>query len=83
MWSAIACDMSSSPHETTFFFSRESICKATAIPVAFYPHFKDWYDQVAANDQHDLVLRKLADNGSGRNPSPPEATAGAGSKPEP
>ena len=77
------CDMSLSARETTFLFSRESICKATAIPVAFYPHFKAWYDQVAANDEHDLVLRKSAEKNSGSNPSPPEAAAAAGSKPEP
>jgi hypothetical protein len=68
------CDMSYEPGNGKIHVQREFVSKVIAAPVAVYGDLKNWYDSVAANDQHELVLIRLP--GTAVQPAKPEPEEG-------
>jgi hypothetical protein len=53
------CDMTYQAGKGKLHLQREFISKLIGVPTPNYGRLKAWYDNVAANDQHEMVLLRL------------------------
>ena len=72
------CDITYTAGKRQLHLQREFMSKVIGVPPPVYPRLKAWYDNMAANDQHEMVLLRMPGT-----PAPAAEPAEAPAAPEP